>query len=124
MGTSKPPKLPAIFLQNGGTFKPWHCHRCGNPVRPENAVVLEESGSSCEFHDFGMPEGESMGLAVFGRDCAAYLRRRAKLVHIDAQEASEVQQAMLERLEGKHRAVAKGAYGDCLREVLETNLKN
>ncbi len=124
MTSAKPAKLPVIFLANGGKFEPWHCHRCGNPVRSENAVVLEESCQSAEIHDFGMPEDESGGLLLFGKNCATQLRKRARLIHGSTQDTKVVQQAMLERLGGKHKAMNNNAYGECLREVLEAFNKN
>lgn len=124
MTSAKLPKLPAVFLPNGGRFEPWHCHRCGNPVRLENAVVLEENSRTTEIHDLGMPEDESDGLLLFGKDCASQLRKRARHVHSGPiQNTKHVQQVMLERLEGKHKTT-NGAYAECLREVLKVSLKH
>lgn len=71
-------KLPKQILRNGGIDKAGICFRCGKPVDPKKAAVLEQDGRIAEWHDFGMPPGMSLGPVLFGQDCARSLRKRAR----------------------------------------------
>lgn len=125
MTGTKPPKLPAVFLPKGGKFVPWHCHRCGNPVDPEKAVVLEEDGRITEFHDFGVPAGASLGFALFGKNCASHLRKRARHSNYAfvSPAPAELRQIMLQRMDA-WKAPGTDPYVDCLREILLSQSKN
>lgn len=72
------PKLPKQILPKGGVDKAGMCFRCGKPVAIEKGAVLEEDGRIAEWHDFGMPEDVSMGPVLFGSNCAASMRKRAR----------------------------------------------
>jgi hypothetical protein len=62
---------------NGGDLKVGACYRCGKPVKPGKATVMEEDMHACQFHDLGVPEENISALVVVGLDCAKTLRRLA-----------------------------------------------
>lgn len=72
------PKLPKQLMAKGGNDCEGICFRCGKPVAVTKASVLEQDGRIAEWHDFGMPEDVSDGPALFGNDCAAAMRKRAR----------------------------------------------
>lgn len=65
------------IMPKGGSYEVGICFRCGKPVKPGKATVMEEDMHACQFHDMGVPEENISGLMVVGLDCAKTLRRLA-----------------------------------------------
>lgn len=91
----KTPIAQRWIMPNGGAYKVGFCFRCGKPVKPVKATVMEEDKNACTYHDMGVPEENISGLMVVGLDCAKTLRRLA--VEEDAPNTPERRPEVLER---------------------------
>lgn len=65
------------IMPKGGSSKAGICFRCGKPVIPSKATVMEEDKDACHYHDLGVPEASISGLLVVGLDCAKSVRKLA-----------------------------------------------
>lgn len=127
------------IMPKGAVYEVGICFRCGKPVKPGKATVMEEDMHACQFHDMGVPEENISGLMVVGLDCAKTLRRLA--VEEGTPNTPERRQEVLERAlvyNAKHReetiALEPGAglyslkekilaYCDFIDQVIEEQLQ-
>lgn len=116
-------KLPLQILPAGGVDSAGICLRCGKHVALDKAVVLEQDGRIAEWHDFGVPENDSQGPALFGDVCAKHMRVRARFELGTLQDEELPHSSYLAKMSHRLAAMINETKSPAARDHLEFMLK-